>query len=1091
MFWNCETESNSVSDQRNGLNLNAFARLLTRPSATLSSLRGLRDLAWNLRIATPFRRHPEKTPATRLNSVFIAVIWFLLMTAVAPPPPPPLPVINSFTATPSTITSGQSSTLAWSTSNTASVTINDGQVTLPVNLIGSISTSPTVTTTYTLTASNSSGSSTTMTVTVTVVPPPAINSFTTTPATISTGQATTLSWSTSNAATVTIDNGLGSQAVNGSASVSPATTTTYTLTATNAAGTSTSKTATVTVVPLASITSFGASPTSITGGQSSTLSWTTSNASSVSIDNGVGPQAVNGSASVSPTGTTTYVLTATNAAGSSTTGSATVTVTTPGKLQILLPGETAAPFTASGKTGTPRFQVAGTAFNVIVNVVDPNWNVDNTVTDLVSIASSDPAAVLPPSGILTAGSRTFVVTLNTGGSHTLVATDLSHPTTAAASGGPVTILPKNAPVIAVALLPAGMISVPNTGGAVDSYTLVNTGGSATTITLTQTGNFFSQTPTSFTVGPGQSQPITITAAAQPAGSYSGTSIPSGNGVASGLSIPIKLLVAVPPPGSPHVVPTLIRIDINESVTTGTAAFHNDGTATATGIFVADVPWLIPQSAPLTIVAGGTATGTFTIDRSQRPDADGPLGSQIARFKFIYFTGSGGLQGGSATVLDSTPPTGNAIVTLVDTIGVNPGTPQGIPPLASGQVARFIAGLPHKLGNIADVSFTNAGASALPVSLIYFVPSGFSSLFAQIASVSQLASNAPVGLGDLVSTVFRNDAITGSLQFRSKTSDILAVQAMLLNETSRGSLGTALSVFRSDLVAAAGQDFYLAGVRKDSTTHTDLYILETAGFPASIQLDFFDASGAPVAPGRTPDNVPDFGQVELLDVVPAGATVARITNSLGSKGNVVAEAHVVENGGDVWNIVDSSRQAGFTRSEPIVIPFAASVRTGTGAYTATDLVITNTSAVTATGTLALPAGLSRRRAVRTGAQGAPATGAQPLGSSLQSFSFAPHQTRILTDVLRNSAGLPKDGRVPITFTPASGEFVVTSRTYVSVPGQSWTVGCSVPEMALASAMKAGESRHIAGLEDARQRPRQPRSREHSAHLWVSLKRAGKT
>src|SRR4029077_15533274 len=37
------------------------------------------------------------------------------------------------------------------------------------------------------------------------------------------------------------------------------------------------------------------------------------------------------------------------------------------KLQILAPGETAAPGTTNGKTGTPAAQTAGTAFNVTVN----------------------------------------------------------------------------------------------------------------------------------------------------------------------------------------------------------------------------------------------------------------------------------------------------------------------------------------------------------------------------------------------------------------------------------------------------------------------------------------------------------------------------------------------------------------------------------------------------------------------------------------------------------------------------------------------------------------------------------------------------
>src|SRR6185503_18843434 len=42
------------------------------------------------------------------------------------------------------------------------------------------------------------------------------------------------------------------------------------------------------------------------------------------------------------------------------------------KMQLLVPGETAAPGSATGKTGTPTTQSAGAAFNVTVNAVDAN-----------------------------------------------------------------------------------------------------------------------------------------------------------------------------------------------------------------------------------------------------------------------------------------------------------------------------------------------------------------------------------------------------------------------------------------------------------------------------------------------------------------------------------------------------------------------------------------------------------------------------------------------------------------------------------------------------------------------------------------------
>ena len=78
-------------------------------------------------------------------------------------------------------------------------------------------------------------------------------------------------------------------------------------------------------VPAPTIYSFIASSTSITSGQSTTLSWQTASATSVSIDNGVGDVTSKTSVSVSPATTTTYTLTATNSAGSA-AKTATVTV---------------------------------------------------------------------------------------------------------------------------------------------------------------------------------------------------------------------------------------------------------------------------------------------------------------------------------------------------------------------------------------------------------------------------------------------------------------------------------------------------------------------------------------------------------------------------------------------------------------------------------------------------------------------------------------------------------------------------------------------------------------------------------------------
>jgi len=100
---------------------------------------------------------------------------------------------------------------------------------------------------------------------------------------------------------------------------------TYTLTSTNAAGQSATSQVTVNVVAATIINSF-VGATTVTAGTSTTLSWNVSNATSVNISPTVGGVMASGSTSVTPSASQTYTLTATNAAGDSTTSSQTVTV---------------------------------------------------------------------------------------------------------------------------------------------------------------------------------------------------------------------------------------------------------------------------------------------------------------------------------------------------------------------------------------------------------------------------------------------------------------------------------------------------------------------------------------------------------------------------------------------------------------------------------------------------------------------------------------------------------------------------------------------------------------------------------------------
>ncbi|HMJ63807.1 MAG TPA: lamin tail domain-containing protein, partial [Candidatus Binatia bacterium] len=104
------------------------------------------------------------------------------------------------------------------------------------------------------------------------------------------------------------------------------------------------------------IYSFTANTNQIYLGQSATLSWNVTNATSIVIDNSIGPVAMpSGNISVSPTNTTTYTLTATNSLGRRT--STTTIIVDPG-----------VPVAFNLSTNTPR----NTPVSFSVSADDPN-----------------------------------------------------------------------------------------------------------------------------------------------------------------------------------------------------------------------------------------------------------------------------------------------------------------------------------------------------------------------------------------------------------------------------------------------------------------------------------------------------------------------------------------------------------------------------------------------------------------------------------------------------------------------------------------------------------------------------------------------
>jgi hypothetical protein len=312
--------------------------------------------------------------------------------------------ILQFTANPASITQGQSSTLTWVVQNATSVNIS-GIGSVNANS-GSLSVSPTTTTTYTLTATGASGTAT-QSVTVSVgtgtAATPQILRFEGNPLTIAPGQSSTLSWATNGATSVSIS-GVGTVTPNGSTTVSPTQTTTYTLTASNG---STSVTAPITITVsgagVPQIVTLVATPQNISPGQSTKICWQVNGATSISITPGVGSNLnANDCATVTPNVTTTYTLTATNAAGQI-QGNVTVNV---GIVQILS-------FTANPVTST----AAG-------NPVVLTWQTANA-TSVVLIGADIPPTNVPVNGTFTVNpitNETYTLTAYGPGGQTVSAT---------------------------------------------------------------------------------------------------------------------------------------------------------------------------------------------------------------------------------------------------------------------------------------------------------------------------------------------------------------------------------------------------------------------------------------------------------------------------------------------------------------------------------------------------------------------------------------------------------------------------------------------------------------------------------------------
>jgi hypothetical protein len=314
----------------------------------------------------------------------------------------------------------------------------------------------------------------------------------------------------------------------------------------------------------------------------------------------------------------------------------------------------------------------------------------------------------------------------------------------------------------------------------------------------------------------------------------------------------------------------------------------------------------------------------------------------------------------------------------------------------------------------------------------------------------------VSYGNIVTSVFGSES-SGTLQIRAGAAiDSISVSARIFNILgSNGTFGTAVPVFRSDRAAAAGQEIVLTGVRRDESIRTNLFIQEMSGNPASFDIRFLDRQGAQV--GSYSGVVNPFSLTRVLNQVPTGAVTAVITNALDSRGRIGAYATPIDSrSNDFWSVVDWSRHLGFERFEPTILPVAGTVRGANNTFFRSDLVISNRSLLAQKGLLRF---ISRSTQVFESLIDLAA------GQSLSLDDILGEQFRLVSDAgYLVFAPLCESADESLFSGGCDATFSLASRNFATVGNDPGTFGTAVPAVALASALRVGQSRLIGGVED---------------------------
>ena len=223
----------------------------------------------------------------------------------------------TISASSTTVTAGQKTVIKWSSTNSFKATLNG----VAVATSGSETVTLKASEMLTLVETNSHGESTSAQVKITVSPvaskPLPTATITASPTTLTSGQKTVVTWTSTNATSATLNG--ATIGLSGSETITPSASEALKLVVTGTGGTATAQTQlTVSAPPAkpAPAATITASPTTIVAGKSTIISWTSSNATSATLNGAA--VAISGSQTITPAASETLKFVAIGTGGSTT-----------------------------------------------------------------------------------------------------------------------------------------------------------------------------------------------------------------------------------------------------------------------------------------------------------------------------------------------------------------------------------------------------------------------------------------------------------------------------------------------------------------------------------------------------------------------------------------------------------------------------------------------------------------------------------------------------------------------------------------------------------------------------------------------------